>query len=94
MKRFNDLVFKAHPLGGKLARISFDNGYGASVVCTSMSYGGSEGLYELAVLDSKGKITYDTPITNDVLGWLSHNDVSETMIKIQSLPKKENITVN
>jgi hypothetical protein len=94
MKKFNDLVFETHSLGGKKARISFDNGYGASVICNSMSYGGPEGLYELAVLNHNGHIIYDTPITNDVLGWLSPNQVSETMLKIQSLPKKENITVN
>lgn len=94
MKKFNDLVFVPHSLCGKKARISFDNGYGASIICNSMSYGGSEGLYELAVLDSKGKITYDTPITNDVLGFLTPDKVSEVLIQIQSLPKKENITVN
>ena len=32
----------------------FDNGYGASVVCHSGSYGGNKGLYEIAVLDLTG----------------------------------------
>ena len=43
------------------------------------------GLYELAVVDSSGDLTYDTSITNDVLGYLSQQDVTEILIKIQQL---------
>ncbi len=72
MKTFKDLEFKEHPnhLGGVQAVITFDNGYGASVVCTPHTYGGDRGLYELAVLGKDGHLTYDTPITNDVIGYL------------------------
>ncbi len=87
MKTFKDLEFNPHPghLAGVQARIQFDNGYGASVVCTPYTYGGDKGLYELAVFGSDGHITYDTPITNDVLGYLSEQDVTEILIKIQQL---------
>jgi hypothetical protein len=67
------------------ARITFDNGYGASVVKTPYSYGGDRGLYELAVLDTDGQLTYDTPVTNDVIGYLRDIDVTEVMEKIQQL---------
>jgi hypothetical protein len=87
MKTFKDLVFKEHPnhLGGVQATIYFDNGYGASIVSTPYTYGGKEGLYELAVFGKNGHITYDTPVTNDVEGYLSEDDVTNLLEKIQQL---------
>jgi hypothetical protein len=73
-----------------MARITFENGYGASVVRHAYSYGGKLGLYELAVIDNKGEICYTTPITDDVIGYLREEDVSEGMIRIQNLPMIEN----
>ena len=89
-KQFKDLEFKKldYPLNGIQARINFDNGYGASIVSHEHSYGGKVGLYELAVLDKDGNITYDTPVTNDVLGWLDESKVTETMLFIQSICEK------
>ncbi len=95
---FADLQFKPHPslhVSGVQAGVIYPNGYGASIVCTDMSYGGEEGLYELAVLkmedeededgDKCSKICYDTDITNDVLGWLTKEEVTETLVKIHAL---------
>jgi hypothetical protein len=91
MKTFNELEFSAMPeiygLSGKRARMMFDNGYGVSVIQSSMTYGGKEGLYELAVLDDEeGDPIYYTSITMDVLGWLTEDDVSLHMSEVQSLP--------
>jgi len=86
---FNLLKFKSIPnrhSNGVQARIYFDNGYGASVVCSEFSYGGAQGLYELAVLDKNGQITYSTPITDDVLGYLSKSDVEKVLEDIKNLP--------
>ena len=86
MKTFNDLKFEPHRnMDGIMSRIEFENGYGASVVKGEYTYGGKEGLYELAVLDSNGDLTYDTPITNDVLGHLSEDDVTKVLEQIQNL---------
>jgi hypothetical protein len=89
MKTFNDLEFIDHPMGaeygGIISRISFDNGYGASIVKSPMSYGGKNGLYELAVLDSNGELTYDTPVTNDVEGYLNEEDITKLLEQIQKL---------
>jgi hypothetical protein len=86
MKIFKDLEFKEHPIhDGVVSRIHFENGYGASVVRHEYSYGGKDGLYELAVLSNEGELTYDTPITDDVLGYLTTNEVTEILIKIQQL---------
>ena len=48
------------------------------------SYGGDKGLYELAIFKD-GEICYDTPITDDVIGYLREQDVTEVMEKIQQL---------
>jgi hypothetical protein len=87
MKTFKDLEFKTHPnhMGGVQVVITFDNGYGASVVCTPHTYGGDKGLYELAVLGTDGHLTYSTPVTNDVMGYLRPEDVTDVMAKIQQL---------
>lgn len=63
----------------------FPNGYGASVVCNGMSYGGSKGLFEVAVLDKDGDICYNTPVTNDVIGFLDFDDVAKVLRDIQNL---------
>jgi hypothetical protein len=87
MKTFNDIVFKTNPMGadfGITSRTEFDNGYEVSVVKSQYSYGGDKGLYELAVFKD-GEITYATPITDDVIGYLRPEDVTEVMTKIQQL---------
>ena len=85
-KTFEDIDFERNEdLDGVVGRIMFDNGYGASVVRHIMSYGGKLGLYELAILDKEGDLTYDTPITNDVIGYLTPEEVTNYLIKIQEL---------
>jgi len=41
----------------------------------------------LAVLDNDGNLTYETPVTDDVIGYLRPMDVTDVMEKIQQLPK-------
>lgn len=65
----------------------FENGRGASVVSHQYSYGGEKGLYELAVLDENGNLDYTTPITNDVIGWLTWEEVIDLLRKIKELEK-------
>ena len=86
MKTFNDLEFKQDIQRGlNAARIMFDNGYGASVIIGPHTYGGEDGLYELGVLGKDKKLTYDTPVTSDVEGYLSETQVTDLLIKIQQL---------
>jgi len=86
--KFSELEFMPHPstLGGIQARHDFPNGYGVSVIKSSRSYGGDAGRYEVAVM-LHGHLTYDTPITDDVLGWQSEPDVDEVLAAVESLPK-------
>ena len=86
MKTFADLEFGLHPAGqGVQAKIQFSNGHGASVAKTPYSYGGSQGKYELAVLDKDGRLDYSTEVTNDVLGYLDPEEVTEYLRQIQIL---------
>lgn len=64
----------------------FENGLGASVICTPYSYGGDRGLWELAVME-RGRVNYNTPVTNDVLGYLTWEEVEENLGKIRKLEK-------
>jgi hypothetical protein len=89
MKTFKDLEFEQLPdLSGIYCRIMFENGFGASIVKHKYSYGGKDGLYEIAILDNDGEITYTTPITDDVLGYLFEDDVMFHLNEIKNLQSK------
>ena len=77
-------------LNGVQKVYKFENGYGASVVCDDGSYGGpydefEKNLWEIAVLDSEGVITYHTPVTQDVIGHQSDEDVERVLKEISEL---------
>lgn len=55
-----------------------------SVIRSSMTYGGDEGLFELAMLRDD-KCCYDTPITNDVIGWLDEEGVLDILKDVQRI---------
>ena len=88
---FTDLDFQPHPSipgNGVQALQFFDNGYGVSIVKFPGSYGAEEGLYELAVLkgvEENWEICYDTPITEDVLGHLTEEHITNLLFQVQSL---------
>lgn len=86
MKTFEDLKFSPHPFveNGDQAIIHFDNGYGVSVLVGNEFYSNGIDTYEVAILKD-GNITYETPITNDVLGYLSKKEVTKVMKQVQQL---------
>ena len=75
MKRFRN---------GLNARYKFPNGYEASIVCHDGSYGGKNNLFEIAIMIGDN-IIYDTPITQDVLGHLTWDEVEENLWRIKDL---------
>lgn len=81
-------VNQVHPVdkGGTQQIYKFPNGYGASVIQSRFSYGGDRGLWELAVLNSREELDYSTPITSDVLGYLTWDEVQTTLAQIAALP--------
>ena len=65
-------------------RFRFPNNYGASVIKHYGSFGYQEDLFELAVLYND-ELTYSTPIADDVVGWLTNNEVLDYLEKIKKL---------
>ena len=62
----------------------YPNGYGVSVICNEFSYG-----LELAVLkgtEEDAELCYDTPITNDVCGHLTLDQLNEIKEQVNALP--------
>ena len=92
--KFEDLAFEVNPdkffMGKKFesVKVAFDNGYGASIIRGYGTYGGEVGLYELAVLHNN-ELCYDSGLCDDVVGWLSPDEINEWLEKIEKLPKKQ-----
>ena len=67
----------------------FKNNLGASVVKGLGCYGFENDLWELAVIEfsegDKWSVRDDTPITNDVLGWLDADEVIGILDEIEKL---------
>ena len=89
---FDELEFKTHPnsyMNGVQALVKFSNDYGASVIKGDFSYGGSDGLYELAVTktneDGSWNLCYDSGLTEDVLGHLTEEEVTSYLQRIEAL---------
>lgn len=72
-------------------KYKFPNGFGASVICLPGFHGFERGLSELAVLkfngDGEYDLVYDTPITDDVLGYLNEDQVDKALAAIYRLDK-------
>jgi len=86
MNKFDLLTFEDTKVPqGVAAKVEFPNGWGASIVKNDFSYGGKSGLFEIAVLDSDGKINSQTDITDDVLGWQDEDDVDRVLTAISKL---------
>jgi len=86
----NGVVIEAGAIDGipnsKRIVILFENGFAASIISHSGSYGGRDGLWEIAVLNEDGDITYGTPVTGDVIGWLDVFEVDSVLSQIAGLP--------
>ena len=93
METFDDLVFEPHPITEcgidrykdcKQAVMNFENGYGVSVIFGTAFYSNGVDTYELAAL-LEGELCYPAEIGYDVLGYITKDEVTEAMMKIQLL---------
>ena len=84
------MKYTERELNGGVQRLyRFDNGYGASVIRHSGSYGNDKGLWELAVIrytdGDKYVLDYSTPITDDVIGYLDEDEIIALLVRIGAL---------
>ena len=98
MKKY-DLIFLtyvAEEYTKRQAIYFFSNGYGISVINIigtngeHFSYTKNKEQYEIAVLEgskNNSRITYDTIITDDVIGYLEIEEVYKIMEEIEKLKK-------
>lgn len=77
--------------GGIQHIYKFHNNYGASVIQHQFSYGYEDDLWELGVtkwnLDGDWHLDYTTPVTDDVEGRLTVEDVNNLLRQIEQLPE-------
>lgn len=72
MISIHKLIYKHDIFDGTQRLYRFENNFGASVIRHSGSYGGNDGLYELAVIiwDPKANITLvETDLYSRITGW-------------------------
>lgn len=89
-KGYEDYRISTRPMHGGVSNVfKFENNYGASVVKHRWSYGSHNDLWELAVIcfDETGKwdLNYDTEITDDVVGFLTDDEVCALLERIKNL---------
>ena len=76
----------------------FDTNWGASIVKKYGTYGYEKDLWELAVIyftdEYDYSLDYSNPITDDVLGWLSNEEVMDYLYKIKGFDFEPNLEEN
>lgn len=89
MEKFKEyLKIDEEWLGGPHKVYRFPNNYGANVFKNKYSYGGEQNLWEVGIVFFDGddyKLIYSTPIAKDVLGYLTDEDVENTLEQIKNL---------
>lgn len=77
-------------LNGFSRILQFENGYGLSIISNKFSYGGSKGLFEVALLCENGVIMYDKDMGfGDVVGHLDFADVAVLIQMVSTLPPRD-----
>lgn len=78
-------------LNHKRAVMYFDNLYGVSVI-SELDFGYPsgrtfEGLWEIGIMEKYRGLTYDTPLTDDVIRMVTPDEVTEVMRRVQALER-------
>ena len=96
MSQVHEWVERVHPnWPGVQLIIYFDNGYGVSAIRAKGSYGYEDGFWEIAIVKKIGygmwdfELTYDTPLTDDVIGKLAWQEVESYANLVKELPNAD-----
>lgn len=99
MKTFKDLCFTkpVNPMWekGSQAILFFKNGYGVSVLFGTDFRSNGKNTYEVAIIKGNEKdfnLVYDTPIANDVISFITEEQVTRVMKLVQKLNKNKDYT--
>ena len=67
------------------AIITFDNGYGASILSGKMFYSDGYNTYEIACLDKDGHLCYpeNSSFSDDVCGYCTPEEINQLLKEIQ-----------
>lgn len=91
LQRISKSVTQAQTADGWSIFVEFENGYGADIAKNSTTYGSKDDLWEIAVTKN-GELYYKTPITNDVIGGCTENDVLDWCLQIAELEQERDET--
>jgi hypothetical protein len=91
--RFKDLKFK-DLYDGVQSIVKFGDDYELSVVRHSSSYGGSQGLYEIAVFHNDGQIELQgiTKEGDTVKGYLTEQEVDGILLKMVAATGEDGVS--
>lgn len=69
-----------------LLRVTFANGWAASIFKEAARYLDNEPRYELAVIDCRGNLNYCNPLTSDVMRYQTYEEILHSMRIISTWP--------
>lgn len=93
LQKYVDTVTDKSDKFASRVRIVFKNGYSLSVIRGEYTYGGSEGLFEIAPINLKGKLDGslldEDDQGDDVLGHCTLDKVAHYAKKLALMPSRE-----
>jgi hypothetical protein len=85
MKTFADVLFSIRRPSGVVGKIDLGNGLEISIIMHESSYGGTQGLWEIAVFKEGqvGPINLECLGNNEVLGYLTFTELEQKIKEVQ-----------
>ena len=82
MKTFADTRFEIRRPSGIIGKIDLGNDVEISIIMHEFSYGGTQGLWEIACFDKEGQVDLEC-LDHDVVGYLTFTELETKIREIQ-----------
>ena len=82
MKTFADTRFEIRRPSGIIGKIDLGNDVEISIIMHESSYGGTQGLWEIACFDKEGMVVLEC-LGYDVIGYLTFTELEQKIKEIQ-----------